>query len=57
MRVSGHLHDPDALFTPKKGLPVPIKQEAEWASELVWTQRLEENPLPLPGIESLSSSL
>jgi hypothetical protein len=25
-----------------KGPPVPIVQEAEWASEPVWTQRLEE---------------
>jgi hypothetical protein len=27
---------------PKKGPPVPIVQEAWWASKLVWTQRLEE---------------
>jgi hypothetical protein len=27
---------------PGKGPPVPIVQEAGWASELVWTQRLEE---------------
>jgi hypothetical protein len=25
-----------------KGLPVPIVQEAGWAPEPVWTQRLEE---------------
>jgi hypothetical protein len=24
--------------------PVPIGYEASWAPELVWTQRLEENP-------------
>jgi hypothetical protein len=29
-------------FTPWKGPPVPIVQEAGWASDLVWTQRLEE---------------
>jgi hypothetical protein len=28
--------------TPGKGPPVPIVQEVGWASELVWTQRLEE---------------
>jgi hypothetical protein len=27
---------------PKKGPPVPIVQEAGWAPEPVWTQRLEE---------------
>jgi hypothetical protein len=32
--------------------PVPIGQEAGWALELVWTQRLEEKSLcPKPGIE------
>jgi hypothetical protein len=30
-------------FTPGKGAPVPFGQEAGWASELVWAQRLEEN--------------
>jgi hypothetical protein len=29
-------------FTPGKGPPVAIGQEAGWASELVWTERLEE---------------
>jgi hypothetical protein len=29
-------------FIPEKGSLVPTGQEAEWASELVWTQRLEE---------------
>jgi hypothetical protein len=40
-RVNGQRHAPDALY-PGKGPPVPIRQEAGWASELVWTQRLEE---------------
>jgi hypothetical protein len=29
-------------FTPGNGPTVPTVQEAAWASELVWTQRLEE---------------
>jgi hypothetical protein len=33
---------PRSLFTPGKEPPVPIEQEAGWASELVGTQRLEE---------------
>jgi hypothetical protein len=35
---------------PGKEPLVPPGQEAGWAPEPVWTQRLEENPLPLPGI-------
>jgi hypothetical protein len=27
----------------ERGPPVPIVQEAEWAPEPVWTQKLEEN--------------
>jgi hypothetical protein len=40
--VSGQHHDPAALYPPGKGPPVPIVQEAGWAPEPVWTQRLEE---------------
>jgi hypothetical protein len=36
MGVSGQRH------APGKDPTVPIVQEAGWASELVWTQRLEE---------------
>jgi hypothetical protein len=32
---------PQPRFTPWKGPPIPTVQEARWASELVWTQRLE----------------
>jgi hypothetical protein len=32
-----------------KGRPVPIVQEAGWAPELVWTQRLEERSLASDG--------
>jgi hypothetical protein len=42
MGVSGKHHAPAALYPPRKGPPVPIVQEAGWASEPVWTQRLEE---------------
>jgi hypothetical protein len=33
---------PGRALPPGKGLPVPIVQEAGWAREPVWTQRLEE---------------
>jgi hypothetical protein len=33
---------PRPRFTSGKGTPVPIAQEAGWAPEPVWTQRLEE---------------
>jgi hypothetical protein len=34
---------------------IPIGQEAGWASDLVWTQKQDENSLP--GTESRSYSL
>jgi hypothetical protein len=40
--VSGQRHAPAALLPPGKGPPVPIVQEAGWAPEPVWTQRLQE---------------
>jgi hypothetical protein len=43
MGVSGQRHAPAALLpTGKRTPPVPIVQEAGWAPEPVWTQRLEE---------------
>jgi hypothetical protein len=36
---------------PAKGPQVSLVQEAVWAPEQVWTQRLEEYSLPLSGIE------
>jgi hypothetical protein len=42
MGVSSQRHAPGALLPPGKGSPVHIVQEAGWASEPVWTQRLEE---------------
>jgi hypothetical protein len=35
-------HAPAALLPAGKDLPIPIGQEAGWAPEPVWTQRLEE---------------
>jgi hypothetical protein len=43
MGVSGQRHAPAALLPPGKGPPVPIVQEAGWAPEPVWKQRIEEN--------------
>jgi hypothetical protein len=40
--VSGQRHAPAALLPPGKGSLVPIGQEAGWAPEPVWTQRIEE---------------
>jgi hypothetical protein len=42
MGVSGQRHAPAALLPPGKGPLVPIAQEAGWAPEPVWTQRLGE---------------
>jgi hypothetical protein len=42
MGVSGQRHAPAALLPPRKGPPVPIVQEAEWAPEPVWTQAREK---------------
>jgi hypothetical protein len=47
---------PGRTLPPGKGHPVPIVQEAGWAREPVWTQRLEEKSLSLPGIEPRSPS-
>jgi hypothetical protein len=55
MGVSGQHHASAALY-PGKRLLVPIEQEAEWAPEPVWTQRLEGNPLPLSGVKPWLSS-
>jgi hypothetical protein len=33
---------PGRALPPEKGPPVPIVQEAGWAPEPVWTQKLEE---------------
>jgi hypothetical protein len=38
---------PGRALPPGKGSPVPIVQEAGWAPEPVWTQRLEEKSLRL----------
>jgi hypothetical protein len=46
---------PGRALPPGKGPQVPIGQEAGWAPEPVWTQRLEEKILlPMPGIEPRS---
>jgi hypothetical protein len=48
MTVSGERHAPAALY------PQEEVQEAGWTPEPVWTERLEEKSLPLPGIEPRS---
>jgi hypothetical protein len=49
MGVSGQRHAPTALLPPGKGPPVHIIQEAGWAPEPVWTQRLEEKSFASAG--------
>jgi hypothetical protein len=38
---------PGRALPPGKGPPVPIVQEAGWAAEPVWTQRIEEKSFRL----------
>jgi hypothetical protein len=38
---------PGRALPPGKGSPIPIVQEAGWAPEPVWTQRLEEKSFRL----------
>jgi hypothetical protein len=46
--VSGQRQAPAALYLPPgKGPPVPIVQEAGWAPEPVWAQRLQEKSFRL----------
>jgi hypothetical protein len=52
MEVSGQRHAPAALY-PGNGSTVPIGQEAGSASELVWTQRLEEKFFAFTGNRTL----
>jgi hypothetical protein len=40
---------PQPRFTPGDRTPVPIVQEAGWASEPVWTQGLEEKSFDSAG--------
>jgi hypothetical protein len=49
---------PGRALPPGKGPPVSIVQEAGWAPELVWTQRLEEKSFasakdPTPVVQSV----
>jgi hypothetical protein len=43
--MSGQCHTLAVLYPRGTGPTVPVVQEAEWAPELVWTQRLEEKSL------------
>jgi hypothetical protein len=49
MEVNGERHAPTALYPRGKGPSVPIEQEAGWAPEPVWTQRLEEKSFASAG--------
>jgi hypothetical protein len=44
---------PGRALSPGKGPSVPIVQEAGWAPELVWTQRLEEKSFRLCRVSKL----
>jgi hypothetical protein len=45
---------PGRALAPVKGPAVPTVQEAGWAPESVWTQRLEEKSFAPAGIETRS---
>jgi hypothetical protein len=47
MGVTGQRHAPAALYSREKRPQVSIVQEAGWAPEPVWTQRLEEKSFRL----------
>jgi hypothetical protein len=49
MGVSGQRHVPAALYPRGKDPRFPIGQEAGWAPEPVWTQRLEEKSFASAG--------
>jgi hypothetical protein len=57
MGVSGQRHAPAALLPQRKGPPVPIVQEAGWAPEPVWTQRLEEKSFAPAGDRSVNERI
>jgi hypothetical protein len=44
---------PGRTLPPGKAPPVPIGQEAGWAPELVWAQRLQEKSFRLCGRSNL----
>jgi hypothetical protein len=48
--MSDQRHATTALYPRRKDPPVPIVQEAGWAPEPVWTQRLEEKFIASAGI-------
>jgi hypothetical protein len=52
--LSGQRHSPAALYLRERTL-VPIVQEAGWAPEPVWTQRLEEKSFRLCWRSNLGS--
>jgi hypothetical protein len=43
---------PGRVLLPGEGPPVPIVQEAGWAPEPVWTQRLEEKSFAPAGVRT-----
>jgi hypothetical protein len=47
MGVSGQRNAPGRALAPGKRPPVPIVQEAGWAPEPLWTQKLEEKSFRL----------
>jgi hypothetical protein len=53
MGVSGQRHAPGRALTLGKEPTVPTGQNAGWASELVWTQRLEEKYFASAGDRTL----
>jgi hypothetical protein len=57
MELSGQCLVLVVLYPPGKEPPEPTGWEAEWATEPIWTQRLEENFAPVRDLTLVDQSI